>query len=42
VLVAPIFPQGFIWGVGARVAESGVGTIEGYAYAARCEDLKLK
>jgi peptide/nickel transport system substrate-binding protein len=42
VMVAPIFQQGFIWGVGPRVAESGAGLIEGYAYAAPCEDLKLK
>jgi peptide/nickel transport system substrate-binding protein len=42
VLVAPIFQQGFIWGVGPRVAESGAGLIEGYAYAAPCEDLRLR
>jgi peptide/nickel transport system substrate-binding protein len=42
VMVAPIFQQGFIWGVGPRVAEPGAGLIEGYAYAAPCEDLKLK
>ncbi len=42
VLAAPMFQQGFIWGVGPRVAESGAGEIEGYAYAAPCEDLKLK
>jgi ABC-type transport system substrate-binding protein len=42
VIVAPIFQQGFIWGVSSRVAESGAGLIEGYAYAAPCEDLKLK
>ncbi len=42
VLAAPIFQQGFIWGVGPRVAESGAGAIEGYAYAAPCEDLRLK
>src|SRR5574337_1717841 len=27
VMVAPIFQQGFIWGVGSRVAESGAGLI---------------
>jgi peptide/nickel transport system substrate-binding protein len=42
VLVAPIFQQAFIWGVGPRVAEAGAGLIEGYPYAAPCEDLKLK
>jgi peptide/nickel transport system substrate-binding protein len=42
VLVAPIFQQGFIWGVGPRVAEPGAGLIEGYAYAAPAEDLKLR
>ncbi len=41
-LVAPIFQQAFIWGVGPRVAEAGAGLIEGYPYAAPCEDLKLK
>jgi len=41
-LVAPIFQQGFIWGVGPRVAEPGAALIQGYAYAAPCEDLKLK
>jgi ABC-type transport system substrate-binding protein len=42
VLVAPLFQQGFIWGVGPRVAEPGAGLIEGYPYAAPCEDLKLR
>ncbi|HEV8473418.1 MAG TPA: ABC transporter substrate-binding protein [Methylomirabilota bacterium] len=42
VLVAPIFQQGFIWGVGPRVAEAGAGLIEGYAYVGPPEDLKLK
>ena len=41
-LVAPIFQQGFIWGVGSRVAEGGAGLIQGYPYAAPAEDLKLK
>jgi ABC-type transport system substrate-binding protein len=41
-LVAPIFQQAFIWGVGPRVAAAGDGLIEGYPYAAPCEDLKLK
>jgi peptide/nickel transport system substrate-binding protein len=42
VLVAPIFQQGFIWGVGARVEQSGAGLIQGFPYAAPAEDLKLK
>ena len=42
VLVAPIFQQGFIWGVGPRVEVSGAGLIQGYPYAAPGEDLKLK
>src|SRR5207245_2509632 len=41
-LVAPIFQQGFIWGVAARVEVPGAGLIQGYPYAAPCEDLKLK
>jgi peptide/nickel transport system substrate-binding protein len=41
-LVAPIFQQGFIWGVGSRVEQAGAGLIQGYPYAAPCEDLKLK
>jgi len=42
MLVAPLFQQAFIWGVGSRVAEGGAGLIEGYPYAAPCEDLKLQ
>ena len=42
VLVAPIFQQGFIWGVGPRVDAPGAGLIQGYPYAGPCEDLKLK
>jgi hypothetical protein len=30
MLVAPLFQQAFIWGVGPRVAESGAGLIEGF------------
>jgi peptide/nickel transport system substrate-binding protein len=41
-MVAPIFQQGFIWGVNARVDMPGAGLIQGYPYAAPCEDLKLK
>jgi peptide/nickel transport system substrate-binding protein len=42
VQVAPIFQQGFIWGIGSRVEQSGAGLIQGFPYAAPCEDLKLK
>jgi peptide/nickel transport system substrate-binding protein len=42
VQVAPIFQQGFIWGIGPRVEQSGAGLIQGFPYAAPCEDLKLK
>ena len=42
VLVAPLFQQGFIWGVGPRVVESGAGLIQGFPYAAPFEDLKLR
>jgi peptide/nickel transport system substrate-binding protein len=41
-LVAPIFQQGFIWGVASRVEVPGAGLIQGYPYAAPCEDMKLK
>jgi len=41
-IAAPIFQQGFIWGVGPRVEVSGAGLIQGYPYAAPSEDLKLK
>ena len=41
-LVGPIFQQGFLWGIGARVEQPGAGLIQGYPYAAPCEDLKLK
>jgi peptide/nickel transport system substrate-binding protein len=42
VLAAPIFQQGFIWGVGSRVAEPAAGLIQGYPYVGPAEDLKLK
>jgi peptide/nickel transport system substrate-binding protein len=42
VLVAPIFQQAFIWGVGPRVAEPGSALIQGYAYSGPLDDLKLK
>jgi peptide/nickel transport system substrate-binding protein len=42
VLAAPIFQQGFLCAVGPRVAESGLGPIQGFPYAAPGEDLRLK
>ena len=42
VLTAPIFQQAFIWGVGPPVLEPGAGLIQGYAYMAPVEDLKVK
>jgi peptide/nickel transport system substrate-binding protein len=42
VLVAPLFQQAFLWGVGPRVAESTAGQIEGFPYTGPFEDLKLK
>jgi peptide/nickel transport system substrate-binding protein len=42
VLVSPLFQQGFIWGVGPRVVESGAGRIDGFPYTAPFEDLKLR
>jgi len=42
VLAAPIFQQGFICGVGPRVAEPALGLIQGFPYAGPVEDLRLK
>ncbi len=42
VLVAPIWLNAGINGVGPRVEESGIGVIAGYAFSAPYEDLKLK
>ena len=41
-LVAPLFQQGFIWGVGPRVVESAAGLIEGFPYVGPFEDAKVK
>jgi peptide/nickel transport system substrate-binding protein len=41
-VAAPIFQQGFIWGVGPGVAEPAAGAIQGYPYVGPAEDLKLK
>jgi len=42
VLAAPIFQQAFLCAVGARVAESGLGLIQGFPYAGPAEELRLK
>ena len=42
VMVAPIFQQGFLSGVGPRVAESTMGQIQGFPYIGPADDLKLK
>jgi hypothetical protein len=42
VLVAPIFQQAFLTGVGPRVEEAAMGLIQGYPYTAPAEDLKVK
>ena len=42
VLVAPLFQQAFIWGVGKRMAEPGAGLIEGYPYVGPFEDVRLR
>jgi peptide/nickel transport system substrate-binding protein len=42
VMEATLFQQGFIWGVGPRVAEPAAGLIQGYAYSGPAEELKLK
>jgi peptide/nickel transport system substrate-binding protein len=42
VMVAPIWLNAGLNGVGARVEESGIGVIAGYAFSAPYEDVKLK
>jgi hypothetical protein len=41
-LVAPLFQQAFIWGVGKRMAEPGASLIEGYPYVGPFEDVRLR
>jgi peptide/nickel transport system substrate-binding protein len=41
-MYAPIWELGFIHAHGARVAESGLGLITGWAFSAPYEDVKLK
>jgi peptide/nickel transport system substrate-binding protein len=42
VLHAPIYQLAFLCGIGARVEESGMGLMPGFAYSAPYEDLTLK
>src|SRR2546427_4128583 len=42
VLHAPIYQLAFLCGIGARVEESGMGLIPGFAYSAPYEDLTLR
>ena len=41
-MVAPIWLNAGLNGVGPRVEESGIGVISGYAFSAPYEDVKLK
>jgi len=42
VMIAPIWLNAGLNGVGSRVEESGIGIIAGYAFSAPYEDVKLK
>jgi hypothetical protein len=42
VIVAPIWLNAGIAGLGPRVEESGIGIIAGYAFSVPYEDVKLK
>ena len=42
VIHAPLYELGPLAGVSPRIAEAGVGLIEGFPYSAPFEDLKLK
>ena len=42
VLAAPIFQQGFLCGVGPRMAEPALGLIQGFPYVGPVEDARLK
>jgi len=41
-MVAPIWLNAGLHGLGPRVEESGIGIIAGYAFSAPYEDVKLK
>jgi peptide/nickel transport system substrate-binding protein len=42
VMIAPIWLNAGLSGLGPRVEESGIGIIAGYAFSAPYEDVKLK
>jgi len=42
VMIAPIWLNAGLAGLGPRVDESGIGVIPGYAFSAPYEDVKLK
>jgi peptide/nickel transport system substrate-binding protein len=42
VIVAPIFLNAGLSGLGPRVGESGIGLIPGYAWSGPYEDVKLR
>ena len=42
VMIAPIWLNAGLGGLGPRVEESGIGVIPGYAFSAPYEDVKLK
>ena len=42
VVVAPIWQNARLNGVGPRVEESGIGLVAGYIFSAPYEDVKLK
>ena len=41
-MIAPIWLNAGLGGLGPRVEESGIGLIAGYAFSAPYEDVKLK
>ncbi|MGH6689935.1 MAG: hypothetical protein ACREF4_04550 [Gammaproteobacteria bacterium] len=41
-MLAPMYKLALVNGVAARVEESGLGLITGFAFSAPYEDLKLK
>jgi peptide/nickel transport system substrate-binding protein len=42
VIVAPVWLNAGLHGLGPRVEESGLGVVAGYAFSAPYEDVKLK
>ena len=41
-MFAPLYELAFVNGVGARVEESGLGLVAGFAFSAPYEDVKLR